>query len=137
MGCLGKTPLVAGGLVRRLKLPWESAVQAFIRVSSRRLPGVPVRPVTLAAAAVILAGGLVALWLVGHTSKEPRSVPPPGKVATMAATEGRGGGASADESFARWAAPYRRLQIPLVPIEEAACYNPPEIRPALPDMAAR
>ena len=122
----------------------RSSLRAIKVTAEPALPVVPlipprlrlVRPVALAAAAVFVAGVLVVLWLGAHTRQATRAVPVPGRVAEMAATEDRRGSASDDETFARWAAPYRQLHIPLVPIEEAARYSPPQIRPALPDMAA-
>jgi len=125
---------------------WGRSSLGAIKVTARpKLPAVPlfvprqrlVRPLALAAAAVVVAGVLVGFWLVGPTRQAPRAVPAPGRAGGMVATEDRRGSASEDEAFARWAAPYRQLHIPLVPIEKAARYSPPEIRPAFPNMAAR
>jgi anti-sigma factor RsiW len=48
---------------------------------------------------------------------------------------GAGGqsGESAEAAFEQWAAPYRQLHVPLVPMEVAASYNPDPIEPILPD----
>jgi len=120
--------------LRAIKVTAEPALRVVPLIAPRlRL----VRPVALAAAAVFVAGVLVVLWLVAPTRPAPRAVLAPGRVAKMAATAERTGAASEDEAFARWAAPYRQLHIPLVPIEEAARYSPREIRPALQDVAAR
>jgi anti-sigma factor RsiW len=95
------------------------------------------RPVPLAAAAVIVAGFCLALWLAAPTGHGPRTVPVPTRVAEKPLVGDQKVTALDDEAFARWAAPYRQLRIPLVSVEEAGRYSPPPIRPALPDMAAR
>ena len=96
-----------------------------------------IRPVVIAAAAVIVAGAFVALWLVPHTGQGPRTVSAPVPVAEQTLLEDHRMAALNDEAFARWAAPYLQLRIPLVSVEEAARYSPPPILPFLPDSTAR
>ena len=95
------------------------------------------RPAPLAAAAVMVAVFCLALWLATPTGQGPRPGPPPARVAEKPPIHRPRVASLNDEAFARWAAPYRQLRIPLVSVEEAARYNPPPIRPALPDTAAR
>ena len=95
------------------------------------------RPAPLATAAVMVAGLSLALWLAVQRGQRPGTRPAPVRVAEKPLIERQPIAALDEEAFARWAAPYLQLHIPLVSVEEAAHYNPPPIRPALPDTAAR
>ncbi len=130
--------------IRELDALGQSSVREIIvtPVSIPKVVPLPVpwlrrvRPLALAAAAVVLAGLFVALWLGPWTRQGSRVVSSPGRSSGKAPLAGRGDSSSKEETFTRWAAPYRQLRIPLVTIEVAASYSPPEIRPALPDTAA-
>ena len=90
------------------------------------------RPIALAAAAVVLVAVSVAVWLIAYRNKGPRQVSAP-----IRATGSDEFATSSDASFERWAEPYRQLRIPLLPLEEVANYTPPEILPTLPAPTTR
>ncbi|PYL01113.1 MAG: hypothetical protein DME19_02645 [Verrucomicrobia bacterium] len=103
------------------------------------------RPVALAAAALIFVIVSGAFWFVAFRHREPRPAAAPIQAAKSPGSTDRlntaqdkqpASGddfrASSDETFERWAEPYRRLRIPLVPLEEVANHKPPEILPTLP-----
>jgi anti-sigma factor ChrR (cupin superfamily) len=77
------------------------------------------RWLALAAAAVIVATVPLSIWF--FSSKPKPAVEPP---RTVESFQG-----STDEAFERWAEPYRRLRIPLVPLEELASDKRPEVVP--------
>lgn len=79
------------------------------------------RSVAIAAAAVIFVTLSVAALFVASRLREPRYV------ATAI-----GSTISSDEAFDRWAEAYRRLRIPLVPMEEVPNYRPHEVLPIVP-----
>jgi hypothetical protein len=109
------------------------------------------RAAVCAAVAVVLVALIAVPWFAAHPPTNPRRAPSPiAKAARPVQIVGQAsspaprpsspvgetvkpvqgdGAEDSDEAFARWAAPYRRLQIPLVPLEEAASYRPPEILP--------
>jgi anti-sigma factor RsiW len=120
------------------------AIKAAPRRTSLVILAVPqpfwlrlLRPVPLAAAAAVVAGLLLALWFAVQTGERAGTLPAPVRVAEKPPIARPRVASLNDRAFARWAAPYRQLRIPLVSVEEAARYSPPQIRPALPDMAAR
>jgi anti-sigma-K factor RskA len=83
-----------------------------------------------AAVAVISVGLIVAFRSDTQKPTEPKLAASPGaKAATRVESDK---GKESDAAFARWAANYRRLQIPLIPLEEVANYMPPEILPFSP-----
>ena len=83
-----------------------------------------------ASVAVISAALIVAFRSDTQKPTEPKlAASPVAKAATRAESDK---GKEADAAFARWAATYRRLQIPLIPLEEVANYMPPEILPFSP-----
>jgi anti-sigma-K factor RskA len=90
------------------------------------LGGNPFRRIAVFAGGV--AVGFLALiaasWFAAHLQKGPQRAS-----AERAESDGD---ATSDAAFARWAAPYQRLQIPLVSVEEAGSYTPPEILPIRP-----
>jgi len=90
------------------------------------------RPIALAAAAVVLVTVSVAVWLIALRTQEPRQVSAP-----IRAAGGDEFATSSDASFERWAEPYRQLRIPLVPLEEVANYTPPTLLPMLPAPTTR
>jgi hypothetical protein len=87
------------------------------------------RPLALAAAAVIVTGLLAAFWLTQRTPRTTgnpianTSPSTPSKITAQSALP------SYNESFARWTEPFRKLDIPAVTPEEAILYDPPVIRP--------
>jgi hypothetical protein len=98
------------------------------------------RTVVLTAAAVV-----VVTLLIVYRMKEPRPVSRPidtaetGPTADQNHTAETAEPASArkfrepsDEAFERWVEPYRRLRIPLAPMEAVANYKPSQILPTLP-----
>lgn len=97
------------------------------------------RPVSLAtatAAAVVLALSIWA-WFVLHPSGHNQTPTASHQIASVDETTSGARDQSSeqaeDAAFERWAAPYRKMQIPLVPMEVAANYAPTPIFPTLPD----
>jgi predicted anti-sigma-YlaC factor YlaD len=87
---------------------------------------------SLAAAAVLLL--TVSAWFATRTRNASRLPTTP--VSTKRPSEEKYVMPS-DADFEAWAAPYRRLHIPLVPMEDVATYRPREINPIFPESAAR
>jgi anti-sigma factor RsiW len=104
--------------------PRPERMMAIESGSKRRLFRVP----ALAAAAVLLvsaAAALVARWTEAVRSKPVMaSTRPPAKEKYVPPT---------DAEFETWAAPYLKLHIPLVPMEDVATYRPPQVFPILPE----
>ena len=103
------------------------------------------RPAVLAAAAVVLFGLCAIAWLVASRPRAPQR--PAEHVAGDEGTKGTGPRdvhtsvkpaetqrrqPRPDDAFEKWAAPYRALCIPLVPMESLANYQPPAAQPVLP-----
>ena len=93
------------------------------------------RPMSLAAAAaVVLAFSIWTWFALSHSRNQTQAAAH--QIATPNATKpgvvGQSRG-SRDIAFAQWAAPYQKLQIPLVPMDIAANYNPAPVLPILPD----
>lgn len=91
------------------------------------------RPVPLAVAASVLLGLAIWTWFAAnnpgfHQAPRRFAIDKP----TPAGAAGRSE-ESAEAAFEQWAAPYRKLQIPLVPMEVAASYHPAPIEPILPN----
>ncbi len=94
------------------------------------------RPTTwAAAAAVVLVLSTWAWFALSHSGRD-QTPTAPHQVASVNVTTPSASGQSEeaqDTAFEQWAAPYQRLQIPLVPMEMAANYNPTPILPILPN----
>jgi anti-sigma factor RsiW len=87
------------------------------------------RPLALAAAAIIVTGLLTAFWLTHRTPRatgNPVAISSPSTAPKITAQSAL---PSDNDSFERWAENYRRQRVPLVTAEEAGSYNPPAIRP--------
>ena len=103
------------------------------------------RPAVVAATAVILFGLCAIAWLVASRPRTPQ------RGAERAASDEASKGTASrdvrtfvestgtqqpqprpDDAFEKWAAPYRALCIPLVPMESLANYQPPAAQPVLP-----
>ena len=120
---------------------WKRAVIPMLTQRSRMT-----HPLALAATAVVLASLSVTVWVVtnrpkeadllGRTSEHAKSFR---ETEQVTATEARlpANGverlAPSDEAFERWAEPYRRLRIPLIPLEDVANYKPAVVRPIMPE----
>lgn len=91
------------------------------------------RPMPLAAAAAAAVAMFIGGSLVfGHLgSRQTASLPRQAVGASSSSVE------SEDAAFAQWLAPYRELNIPLVPMEVAANYNPAPVLPTRPDNIER
>jgi len=103
------------------------------------------RPMALAAVAVGLILLSFAAWRVSDRFRGLSRVSAPNQRASDTASADRspitetGGpvdgaafGGSSDEAFERWVEPYRRLRIPLVPMEDLAKFNTGRTVPAEP-----
>jgi anti-sigma factor RsiW len=101
------------------------------------------RQMALAAAAVGLILASFAGWRVNDRFQNQRRVSAPQaaeantpradrntNTETNAPTDSAAFGNSSDEAFERWIEPYRRLRIPLVPMEDLANSNPGKVIPA-------
>ena len=100
-------------------------------LSALREPNLIGRAVAFAGAvALVLVALMAASWLATYLPQEPRPTSAPIAKAPQGVESDESG--MSDAAFARWAAPYQRLRIPLVPVEEAASYTPPEILPMTP-----
>jgi len=84
------------------------------------------RPMPLAAAAAAL---FICVWLGFSHSSSRQTAALPHEVAVTS----NGSEESEDAAFAQWLAPYRELNIPLVPMEVAASYDPAPVLPTQPD----
>ncbi len=94
------------------------------------------RPMSLAAAAAVVLILSIWTWFALSHSSRDQTPAAPHQIASVRATIPDAAGhseESKDAAFAQWAAPYRKLQIPLVPMEVAVNYNPAPILPILPD----
>ncbi len=92
------------------------------------------QPLALAAAMIALAVSLAAILLMNWRGAGvfKVAVAPPSPAPATTAHVVRDVPPLLDEPFERWAAEHRRKQIPLIPLEEAATYEPPEILPFRP-----
>jgi len=89
----------------------------------------------VAAVAMIMVAVIATSRFATHSPPDPRQASSP--IAQTVKEEESDVSRASDAAFARWAAPYQRLQIPLVPLEETANYVPPEILPIGPAPAIR
>ena len=89
-------------------------------------------PVALAAVAVILLG--FGTWVLTHRLKEAAREAAKARPATAEgeSIRSRQFNPPSDEAFERWAAPFRRLHVPLLPMEKLADYKAAEIPFATP-----
>lgn len=90
------------------------------------------QPLAFAAAAmialiVLLAAVVVMSWRDGDAVKVAATPPLPAPA--TAAHSAREVPPLLDEAFERWAAEHRRKQIPLIPMEEVATFEPPQRLP--------
>jgi hypothetical protein len=130
--------------MRELDAWGRSSLRAIAVTSCPVRPVIPLvplrmrlmRPLALAAAAVIVVGVSLGVWLATYRGQEPHNLSALGRPGAEISKGNKKGGASANEDFARWTAPYRQLGIPLVSAEEAGRYAPPRMLPSLPDVAA-
>jgi anti-sigma factor RsiW len=122
------------GALRETNLLGRAAVCAGVAVVFVALIAVPWyvthRPTNPGRASSPIAETAKRVQSVGQASSLPPH-PSPSIAETVKRVQS-GGAEESDAAFERWAAPYRGLQIPLVPLEEAANYTPPEIRPVQP-----
>jgi anti-sigma factor RsiW len=91
------------------------------------------RPISLAAAAAMAIALSVWTWLAKNSAgrhEAPHQIAPGSRAASGANRQVE---ESEDAAFEQWAAPYRKLQIPLVPMEVAANYSPPPVSPIQPN----
>jgi len=96
------------------------------------------RPMSLAAAAAVLLGLSIWMWS-SHFSRSrragaPHQIASRNGVRTAVVDKAN---ESTDLVFSKWTEQYRQLQIPLVPMEVAASYQPTPIPPNLPDEIER
>ncbi len=103
-------------------------------VRSRKLWRNWARPVPLALAASLLLAFSIWAWFAENKITSPRRFAVSNRNLTGAAGNSM---ESPEAAFEEWAAPYRQLQIPLVPMEVAANYNPAPIEPIQPDQIER
>ncbi|HEX8523710.1 MAG TPA: zf-HC2 domain-containing protein [Tepidisphaeraceae bacterium] len=96
------------------------------------------RPMAVAAAIVIVVSVAAVVWMKGHGASERKvaQLIPPHERTTRPATNplatARAAPRLMDAEFERWSAGYRRKRIALVPMEEVAVFEPPEVRPTGP-----
>lgn len=95
------------------------------------------RPMALAAAAIGLILLSFAAWRISNGFREPPRASEPNQQVSDSASEDQNQikaetGARMDETFERWVQPYRRLRIPLVPMEDLANFNTGRTVPAEP-----
>lgn len=91
---------------RAIHVPARSSAIIVLETANRR------RWLALAAAAVVFVTVSELIWFFAYRP-QPARIP---QRQSAAAAEA----AFSDEAFERWAEPYRRLKIPLVPLEEVA-----------------
>ncbi|MHC4713731.1 MAG: anti-sigma factor family protein [Planctomycetota bacterium] len=127
--------------------PSRAAVLLPASARGRRL----LRPLTLAAAAALVIALSIAAWFLASNAIKARKqesveegsmqivTPTTTRAMDLAELEkmlqlmkGPRDEVRSDDAFERWAAPYRLLRIPLVPMEEVANHKPDEIPPTLP-----
>jgi anti-sigma factor RsiW len=133
-GCASCREFVAG--MRQVNDRGRASLQA-IRVDTRAEPMAIARKSSrtrlfralIPAAAAVLLASVTALFIAqringGRTRPATASKQrPPEEKFVM----------PSDADFEAWAAPYRRMHVPLVPLEDVPTYRPPEIRPMLPE----
>lgn len=117
-------------------IPVGEAVEAKIDWGAAPRPK-RVQTILLALAAMVAIALFLWTWL-GAKSLGPHEAQHQFAIGGAAmGGAGRRSQESEDAAFERWAAPYRRLQIPLVPVEEAASYDPAPISPIQPNEIER
>lgn len=106
----------------------EAAIQNVVYLRPFWLRWVGPMPLAAAAAAVvaIFIGTRLAL---NHSSSHQKPTSAPAAAASSDESE--------DAAFAQWLEPYRNLNIPLVPMDVAANYDPAPILPTRPDNIGR
>lgn len=82
------------------------------------------------AVAVIFATAIASFWFYTHLPKGSQK--PPSRMANATPRGKSDGYERDDDTFAHWAAPYQRMHVPLIPIEDVVNYSPPEILPIPP-----
>jgi anti-sigma factor RsiW len=122
LGHLGRAALAA--------IPAASSPAAnVIQVTAQKHLSPRFFSLTFAAAAAVLA------WCIFLWPNKPHPKPLESKSATRQSSGQIQ--QSEDAAFEQWAAPYRRLQIPLVPLDEAASYKPAPVQPFKPENIER
>lgn len=99
-------------------------------------------PIPLTAAAAAVAIFIGACWVTPGFLGSHQTAPTPHQVADASNTATSSGASdnsdeSEDAAFAQWLEPYRNLNIPLVPMEVAANYDPAPIPPFRPENVER
>jgi anti-sigma factor RsiW len=100
--------------------------QKIVPLKPSRLRWVGSMPLTAAAAAVVAV--VVGVWLFFNQTASTMRKDAGANISSEQ---------SEDAAFAQWIEPYRNLNIPLVPMEVAANYNPAPIFPTRPDNVER
>jgi anti-sigma factor RsiW len=98
------------------------------------------RPLSPAAAAAALVACSIWMWFAASQAGRDKAPSGSHQIArtTPAPTSANGQSEeSMERAFDQWAAPYRGLRIPLVPIEVAASYDPSSIPPVIPTLEDR